>query len=152
MTTMPMDPMTCDGFADALMAYLEHDAPHAVRAAVEGHAAACASCAALLDDIRRIEHQAAHLPVLEPSRDLWTGIAARIETPVVDLAPRTPARSARPWIRPALVAAGLVLVSVATTYTAMRRGDAPAAPQLANAPVARPAAPAIASTEPLVVE
>lgn len=140
MTTMPMDPMTCDGFADALMAYLEHDAPHAVRAAVEGHAAACASCAALLMDIRRIEHDAAHLPPLEPSRDLWAGIAARIETPVVTLAPRQAQRAARPWVRPALVAAGLVLVSVVGTRAVMQRGDG-AAPT---------SAPQVAATEPSV--
>ena len=47
-TYMPLD---CDGFAAELADYLEGDAPDAVRAAMEAHAAGCAECRQLLEDI-----------------------------------------------------------------------------------------------------
>ena len=66
---------------------------------------------------------AAELPSLRPSRDLWDGIAARIETPVVALANATTA--ARPaWTRPGRLAAAaalLVTVTAAGTWQIARR-------------------------------
>ena len=78
-------PLDCDGFAAALADYLEGDAPDAVRAAVEAHAEDCADCSALLADLRAIRAHAAALPALAPSRDLWSGIAERIDVRVLPL-------------------------------------------------------------------
>ena len=53
---------------------------------VEAHVASCVRCTALVRDLERIRAGAGELPELTPSRDLWSGIADRIETPVVPLA------------------------------------------------------------------
>lgn len=112
-------PLDCDGFAAALADYLEGDAPDAVRAAVEAHAEECATCGALLADLQAIPVQAAALPALSPSRDLWSGIAERIDARVLPLerpAVRTIAPARRSWTRPAVAAAALVLVTAGITH------------------------------------
>ena len=126
------DDMTCDAFAGALSAYLEggldpsagagEGEAVASRARVEAHAARCADCAALLKDLRAISVEAAMLPMLEPSRDLWSGIAARIEAPVVSIAngaslPRAQRRGR--WFVPA-AAAALMLATAGVTYVATK--------------------------------
>ena len=116
-------PLDCDGFATALADYLEGDAPDAVRAAVEAHAEECAECRALLEDLQAIRHDAAALPVLAPSRDLWSGIAERIDAPVIPLERKArptivPAR--RSWARPAIAAAALVVITAGITHYATR--------------------------------
>jgi len=115
-------PLDCDGFATALADYLEGDAPDAVRAAVEAHAEECADCRALLEDLQTIRHDAAALPALTPSRDLWSGIAARIDAPVIPLGRSAPVvvTARRSWMRPAIAAAALVVVTAGITHYATR--------------------------------
>ena len=143
-------PLDCDGFAAALADYLEGDAPDAVRAAVEAHAEECADCRALLADLRAIPRQAAALPTLTPSRDLWSGIAERIDTPVLPLgrpATRTITPARRSWARTAIAAAALVVVTAGITHYLTRSYDsAPGA--VASAPVPASAARESATTSP----
>ena len=115
--------LTCEQFADTLADFLERDVPEATRAAMEGHALGCGECGPLLADLRRLRIDAANLPELAPGRDLWAGITARIETPVVDLASRTAASTGSPnrrrvprgaWL--GLAAAGLVAVTATVTH------------------------------------
>ncbi len=80
-------------------------------------------------ELRAIARAAAELPELTPSRDLWSGIAARIEAPVVALptgithgAPRRAATV--PWRRLAIAASLLVVTTAGITYTIMRRTTA----------------------------
>jgi hypothetical protein len=119
MTTPNMN-LDCDGFADALGEYLEGDATDAVRAAVDAHAAGCAACASLLADLKGITANASALPQLAPSRDLWSGIADRIDAPVIPMSgsPRHVAR--RSWARTALAAAALIVVTAGVTHYATR--------------------------------
>lgn len=108
MTAQTMD---CGGFRDRLMAYLEDETDAVGRAAVERHAGTCGGCGAMLADLRRLRSDAAALPELAPSRDLWAGIAARIEAPVVPIG--APAVAApRPWGR-RLRTAGVLAASLA---------------------------------------
>ena len=143
-------PLDCDGFAAALADYLEGDAPDAVRAAVEAHAETCADCRALLADLRAIPRQAAALPALTPSRDLWSGIAERIDTPVLPLgrpAIHTIVPARRSWARPAIAAAALVIVTAGITHYLTRSYDsAPVA--VASAPVPASVARESATTTP----
>jgi len=153
MTIDHHDGTGCDAFADALSPYLEGELDPSTgsgqtatsRARVEAHAAACAECGALLADLRRISAEAAALPMLEPSHDLWQGIAARIEAPVIPLgassdlaAPRS--RLARRW-RPGVAAAALVLMTAGVTYVATR-ASLRSEPVGAPAPIAQGPAPA----------
>ena len=109
---MTTNAMGCELFSDRLMAYLEHEVDDATRAAIERHSVTCGECGALLADLRKLRTDAANLPVLQPSKDLWSGIAARIEAPVVSIGgvhtKAAPRAAQRPWMRGAMMAASLV--------------------------------------------
>jgi hypothetical protein len=142
-------PMDCDGFAAALADYLEGDAPDAVRAAVEAHAEECAECGALLADLRAIPREAAALPALTPSRDLWNGIAERIDARVLPLersATRTIVPARRSWARPAVAAAALVLMTAGITHYVTR--SAYEKPDVVASATPAPSASAPAITTP----
>jgi hypothetical protein len=126
-------PLTCDGFANALADYLERDDSPRVRAAVEAHMASCAACGALLADLQQLRVDASGLPTLTPSRDLWDGIAERIEAPVIELG-RSAGGGGRGdrhaqrtvgWLRPAAAAAALVVITAGVTYFATRQALLP---------------------------
>lgn len=101
--------------------------------------------------LEAIARRAAELPLLTPSRDLWSGIEARIQAPVIALphasagAPAAaPARL--PWRRLAIAASLLVAATAGITYTLVaRHSAAPLADANDSATVdARlPAAPAV---------
>jgi hypothetical protein len=133
------NPMTCDQFADQLAECLDDSVDATTRIAMETHASSCDECGALLTDLRKIQVGAAKLPELEPTRDLWSGIAARIETPVVEIKGNggtverwTGGRQQRAnstnrvWI--ALAAAGLVGVTATITHEMTKRSMAKSAP------------------------
>lgn len=82
-------PMTCTEYESRLQDYLEHDLNAAVHAQMDAHRAACVDCSALTAELNEITTNAANLPVLSADRDLWDGIASRIEAEVVEF-PVTP--------------------------------------------------------------
>jgi hypothetical protein len=121
--------MTCDAFANTLAEFLEREVTDQTRATMESHALGCAECGALLADLRRLRIDAANLPELVPSRDLWQGIASRIDAPVIPIAVRREDRSARirmaawrRWIPMSAAAAVLVAITSLTTYYITKRG------------------------------
>lgn len=129
--------MTCERVDASLSAYLDGDLPPAERRAVDAHLGTCLRCASLVRDIDAIRRDAANLPELAPSRDLWNGIAARIEAPVVPLNPQADRSSARRGWRLGLAAAGLVAVTAGVTYTiTVRQGG-----------LAREGPPAVATSD-----
>jgi hypothetical protein len=128
--------MNCDQFAARLADFLEGDTSEALGEAMATHAAVCDSCGELLADLQALPHEAAALPLLEPSRDLWAGIAARIDARVLPLEAPRASRTVvvrRTWLRPAAAAAALVIVTAGVTYTLTRSMVAPAgAPTVAT--------------------
>ena len=116
-------PMTCERFADTVSELLERDADESTRAAMEWHALECGDCRALLADLRKLRIEAANLPELTPSRDLWPGVAARIDAPVIPLPSARRLSQEAPaanrwlrWSRNAAAAAVLVAATAGTTY------------------------------------
>lgn len=145
-------PFTCEQFDAALSDFLENALDADDRAALDSHASTCDRCRALLGELSAITTQAAALPNLEPSRDLWPAIAQRITAPVVAL-PDTVARRAgrhsvrqpvRPWfLAPAALAAAaavLIAVTASVTLVATRSGRPSARPSLVAANTPAPAA------------
>lgn len=136
--------ITCEQLDERLSAWLEHDVDAGTRAALERHAAGCARCGALVADLASLRREAVSLPVLVPSRDLWPGIEARIQAPVIMLDQSRAARSAgAPWAGRSrwwlgAAAAGLVAVTASVTYYATSRVD----PQ----PTTAAASPAVVRT------
>jgi hypothetical protein len=111
--------LTCDAFQAQLSEYLEGTLADSAVADAELHLAACASCRTLVEDLQAIVQGASTLAPLVPARDLWPGIAARIEPKVLPFAPAAPAR---PWSRLTLgaIAAGLVAVTALSTWQITR--------------------------------
>ncbi len=115
MTGHPM--ITCELLEERLADWLEHDLDAATQAAFERHAAGCARCSRLVADLAAIRRQAAALPELVPSRDLWPGIEARIQAPVISLErPQVHRRRIRSAWWMGAAAAGLVAVTASVTY------------------------------------
>lgn len=90
----------------------------------ERHRAECAACQTLWTELEAISAEAARLPLLTPSRDLWSGVEARISA--------TAPRAKRPFhssqtFRLAIAASLLVSVSSAVTWQ-LARSEASTAP------------------------
>jgi hypothetical protein len=113
--------MTCEAFDAALPDYLEGTLDDSMRASVEAHLRECVRCAGLVRDLENIQKEAAALPDLVLSRDLWEGIEARIAAPVIPLSAR-PERQRRfvpAWM--GIAAAALVVSTAGITYTLTSR-------------------------------
>jgi anti-sigma-K factor RskA len=71
--------MTCGAVEARLDDYVDGTLGTRERAALEAHLASCAACRAALVEVRGLVANARALPRrIEPPRELWTGIAARI--------------------------------------------------------------------------
>ena len=127
---MTYDKHDCDLMCERLAAYLEGDLTPADQATAERHLAECAICAEVLAELRVIAAEAATLPLLAPSRDLWSEIEARISTPLVSLgsAPTAVRRAPRRPLHFAMAAAALIAVSAGTTYLVVARHGGSATP------------------------
>jgi hypothetical protein len=113
--------MTCEAFDAALPDYLEGTMDGLVRVSVERHLSECVRCTSLVRDLENITKEAALLPDLAPSRDLWAGIESRIAAPVIALG-ATPARQRK--LSPAwmgIAAAALIVSTAGITYTLTAR-------------------------------
>src|SRR5204862_8088356 len=128
--------MACEEFDAALPDYLEGTLDESLRAAVQKHLSECVRCASLARDLEKIRKDAAALPDMAPSRDLWQGIEARIAAPVIPLAARADRqrRFASAWI--GIAAAALVVSTAGVTYLLTARSIRPASELVAvvNAP------------------
>ena len=114
--------MTCPEYEALLDRDLEGELSLDERARADAHLASCPRCAALRADLLEIAAKAAALPVESPSRDLWDGIAARIEAPVISLGTTGEHRVGhRPhFLRYAAAAAALIVVTAGTTHVLTR--------------------------------
>ena len=123
--------MTCEQFDARLPDYMEGDLAGDERVALERHAESCAHCRPILEELKAIVTNAASLGPIEPSRDLWQGIEARIGTQVVPLG----SRRTMPVARTLAAAVVLMAVTAGVTWQLARRGTAvvrPVATQQSN--------------------
>src|SRR6059058_4352505 len=123
--------MTCEAFDASLPDYLEGTLAEPLRTAVSKHLSECVRCTSLVRDLERIQKEAATLPDLAPSRDLWQGIEARIAAPVIPFATR-PERTRRfvpGWMGAA--AAALVVSTAGITYMLTARSFQSGTPSVA---------------------
>lgn len=112
--------ITCGELDRQLADYLDGTLGAADRAAVERHLAGCARCAAVLAALDERPAAAVALPTLSPSRDLWSGIEARIQPRMLSLGER-PARIAlsRRFVIAQLAAAAALLIAVTAALTVL---------------------------------
>jgi len=81
----------CLPFEQQLADYLEGSLTTSERAIMNEHRRHCPTCNALVCDIAGLVEQASALPVLTPSRDLWSGIESQLDTTVIPLSGRSTA-------------------------------------------------------------
>jgi len=132
--------MTCEEFDAALPDHLEGTLDERLHASVAKHLSECVRCASLVRDLDKIRKEAAALPDLVPSRDLWQGIEARIAAPVIPLTARPEPR--RRFFAPAwmgVAAAALILITAGVTYTLTARSFETGTATVAQVTPTRPA-------------
>jgi len=123
--------MTTDAFTDRLSEYLDDDLSAEERRQVSEHLAACEGCRATLQELRQIVLEAAALTDSAPTRDLWSGVAARIDPSRQLRARVSPFRRAissrLSFTLPQLAAAGLTLMVLSGGLVWMARSGNPQA-------------------------
>ena len=147
---MTVPTIDCGRYDELLSDYLENTLSLPLRAAIDAHATSCARCATLVADVRSIVDRAGALPLLQPSRDLWPAVAARLDAPVVSIhaAPSARRRLRVPaWIGVAAAAAVLIVVTSVVTRQWVTGGDQAVAPPVAAAPSAPVSVPESLGTE-----
>ncbi len=130
-STQPATAPECRAFAQQLGDYLEGELAAPAQHIMDAHRRTCSACHALAGDIGAMVEQAGALPVMTPSRDLWSGIESRLATDVIPLpsrlaptttttTPSTPMRRTVSVRLLAVAAALLVTVSSAVTWRVAR--------------------------------
>lgn len=113
--------MTCADCDQMFLDHFEGALRDDVRAKFDSHVSSCARCQGLMRDVDAIRDEAATLPELTPSRDLWSGIEARIQPDVVAIASRPSRQLSRRWL--AAAAAALIVATSGVTYVATTRSS-----------------------------
>lgn len=93
----------------------------------ERHRADCVECQMLWTELEAIATEAAQLPLLTPSRDLWSGIEPRLSAPPQAIRPFYTSQT----FRLAVAASLLVAVTSAVTWQLASRGESLPAATLA---------------------
>lgn len=122
--------MTTDAFSNRLSEYLDDDLSADDRRQMSEHLATCDGCRATLEELRQVVVEATALTDSAPARDLWSGVAARIDTanPVRRASAFRRAISSRlSFTLPQLAAAGLTLMVLSGGLVWMARSGYPQA-------------------------
>jgi anti-sigma factor RsiW len=118
--------MDCTRAETLMDDYVDGTLPEREATALGEHLDVCAACRESEADMRRLLAEASALPrELEPARDLWPEVKARIEGRAA--APTVSAERPIPFLRLAAAAAALVVVTSAATLWLMRDRTAPPA-------------------------
>lgn len=143
----------CTRFEAQCGGYMERDLDQVVQAWMTAHQSECASCAALVRELEAVVAESQALPGISPSRDLWSGIEARLDTTVIPIsAAATHTRiagtvSVRTF---AIAATMLVAVTSGITWRVASRGNVTVSPLVS--PLALPLAlPAVVAATAEIV-
>lgn len=118
--------MTTDAFTDRLSEYLDDELSVDERRRMSDHLTVCADCRMTLEELRGVAVEAAAATDSSPRRDLWRGIAARIEPRRVSPFRRA-ITSRLTFTLPQLAAAGLTLVVLSGGLVWMAKSGDPRA-------------------------
>lgn len=116
---MTENQVTCAECDELLIQFFEHEIKDADRSRFDEHVSKCLRCQGLIRDIHGIQSQAADLPEMVPSRDLWSGIESRIQPEVRSISSPRWSSTSRMWL--AAAAAALMIATSGITYLATRR-------------------------------
>ncbi len=131
----------CARFDAQCGGYMERDLESAEQAWMTAHRSACATCAAMVRELEAIVTESKTLPGISPTRDLWSGIEARLDTSVIPIsAATTRTRFARTVSMRTFAIAATMLVAVTSvvTWRLAARGSAVPASSTSTAIAAGP--------------
>jgi len=121
----------CARFDAQCGGYMERDLDQAEQAWMMAHQSECAACAVLVGELEAIMVDSKALPGISPSRDLWSGIEARLDTVVIPISAATaPAMTRTRTARTvsvrtfAIAATMLMAVTSGITWRLAARGNA----------------------------
>jgi hypothetical protein len=123
---------------------MEGDLTGDERVALERHVEGCATCRQIVEELKSIVAQAGALGPIQPSRDLWSGIESRIDTPVIALG----TRRAIPFARGLAAAVVLVAATAGITWQLAKHNASPASSAVASADTDQPSP---TGTRPVIV-
>jgi anti-sigma factor RsiW len=108
--------MTCERFEELLSAYLEGDLSAEEKRAIDGHIAACSSCAELLSLLRETQGALRSFPQVDPSPDLMAKLYAipekkRFFRPVFNFL-------LRPDLQPVFAAFSVLFIAISFVFFA----------------------------------
>jgi anti-sigma factor RsiW len=133
--------MSCHDYEFDLDDYVDRTLPGERMAAIDSHLAVCASCRALVTDLRTLHSVAASLERRTPPPHVWTRIAAALETPQAR-APwwhvLSPLTGWRPMLAGAIM---LALIASATWFSWHQVARRQGSPSVAAAVADQPAVP-----------
>lgn len=118
----------CTRFEAQCGGYLERELDQTEQAWMTAHQSACVDCAALVRELEAIVAESQALPGISPSRDLWSGIEARLDTTVIPIstaAARTQSTRTVSVRTFAIAATMLVAVTSGITWRLAARSGAP---------------------------
>jgi hypothetical protein len=120
-------------WTERLSQYTDGELTAADRVALEAHLATCEECTRTLQELERVVARARHLEDRPPTAELWSAIAARIDTAPAadDVVPiDRPRRRTISFTMPQLAAAAIaaVLLSASGAFLALRVGSSTPAP------------------------
>ena len=134
-------------WTDRLSEYLDGELSQAEADALEAHLAECAECGNTLQELRAVVARARQLEDRLPERDLWSGIAARIEASdagVIELpTSRTSRRFSFSGLQLLAASVVLVLMSAGTMYLLTQRQGAPQVVQVPETEAVHPSVRAV---------
>jgi hypothetical protein len=134
--SVPEIPIPCAEFESRLSDYLENALSPAEHGAMDAHLHECNACGELVRDVQNIVREAHALPLLAPSRDLWSGIESRLASPVVVLTDHavkvSSKRVSRTFSLRQFAAAAILLVTTSSGVTYLLTRTTPAAPAKSN--------------------
>lgn len=127
-----------DMWTDRLSEYMDGALSPADTAALERHLTECDDCVTILGELREVVGAAGAAEGILPERDLWSGIAARIEQGT-DVLPLRPVARRFSFSLPQLAAAAVVLMAFSGGAVYLLQQDQPAV-QTASGTIAQNAA------------
>ncbi len=129
----------CTRFDAQCGGFMEREIESDEQAWMTAHQSECAACAALVRELEAIVAASKALPGISPSRDLWSGIEARLDTTVLPISAAAPpigAPTRTVSVRTfAIAATMLVAVTSGITWRLAARGHAVTASPAAVATV-----------------
>jgi len=116
--------MNCERYGEWMGDAVDGTLEQAQQAELDAHCRSCSHCRELLSDLMEIRAAAATLDRLTPSPEVWTTIAAKVQTSASGASPQRTGPRVLPWMQLAAAAAFVVMLGAAAWFGLANRPPA----------------------------